>query len=297
MIRVVGTVGEKTRQFRARVVAGADPDVRGAPRIADPDTNFSLPASGATKIDAYFEVPEGFEPQFVEYRRHARAPLTAANLQEEAFAALEPLKSEADREAERRIGREGFMGIVTMSRKEDRLPLRVAPQLAANSANVSGETLVSGRLSGSERQLEADRAAGSVQEFAAPEDMSVIQVRFRPYQARSLAGQVFNFVGSTLNQYYAEDTTGQRYPLRGYFATVRRGNERHVEIYYAGPPDSPEGAAFRGMLDFKYIEMRELRSAQSEAELGLVFLVPPGKQITKVVNQQGAGYDIRNIGT
>ena len=114
------------------------------------------------------------------------------------------------------------------------------------------------------------------------------QIRYRPYQAQTLVGDVFNYAARTVNQYWAEDNEGNRYQLAGYFAIVPRSRgSTYLELFFAGGSDDPLSMTFRGMLDFKHIEPREL--TQEEAELGLIFLVPRGKTIRAITNQAGDG--------
>ena len=293
MIRVVGEVNGEPVQYRPVALGNVEPEVGGAPLIVDPDINLSRQAQGETIVDAYFEVSEGFTPRFVEYRRHARAPLIAANRQEEEFAALDPLLTRDEQERRERVQRVGFMGAVNENRSGVRtqLPVEIDP-IRADNVEIEDMKFASGRVAGAEEELRGSGQADRISQFAVPENLRLLQINFRPVDAQSLPGQVFSFVGTVTNQYAAVDSTGTEYPLVGYYAKVDRARQEFYEIYYAGDPDSPEAVSFRHLLDFKHIEGRELRTQASDPEVGLLFLIPPGKQITKVQNQAGRSFEV-----
>jgi hypothetical protein len=122
-----------------------------------------------------------------------------------------------------------------------------------------------------------------------PEGKRILQVRVRPRDAATLAGEVFNFVGSTVNQYYAVDNQGKKYPLAGYYVQVKRGGDDFVELYYSG---GVEDSGSRAMLDLKDVKRSELNS-QDDAVLGLVFIVDPQVQIVRIENQARQGQDVQ----
>ncbi len=295
MIRVVGDVNEEPRHYAARLLGGADPKIGDALRIADVDTNFAVRAGVKTVVDAYFEVDEEFTPRFVEYRRHARAAVPrepADKPPDEALAAAAAATSAGpQRGSGTRRGVTGFIrALVRPYGDFEELPFRMSAARVRGGTDVTleGELFVSGRIVGDRERLEASEGEATVGKFKRPAGSRLCQVRYKPYQAQTLVGDVFNYAARTLNQYWAEDNEGNRYPLVGYFAIVPRSRgTTYLELFFAGGPDDPLSITFRGMLDFKHIEPREL--TQEEAELGLLFLVPPGKTIRGITNQKGDG--------
>ena len=287
MIRIVGDVNGTPRDYPARILGGVDPGTDDL-RLADLDNNFAVAAGGDTQVDAYFEVDEGFVPRFVEYRRHARAPIKADARAEAAptqriFVAMRGSGSAG--------GASGPMRFIDAFDAEFSGDLVDLPFVAARAALASsgevefaGDKFKSGRFAGLERAL-AGAGPGSVREIDLPEGRRLFQLRCNPQKARSLAGQVFNFVGATVNQYSAIDSQGNSYPLAGYYAIVNRHGETHVEFFLAG---GDEAAAFRGMLDFKHIDRNE-ELRRPDSKLGLLFFVPPGVRITEVKTQTGEG--------
>ncbi len=295
MLRLVGTRGGNYEQYVPCILANADSKIAGQPRIVDYDNNFSLPARGNVRIYAYFEVDRDFRPTFVEYRRHARASLPARS--EETPELQLTLAGDA---GERRRGRDASGGrtfgrvLEENSGDNPRLPFAMARRVlqgAGSDVTLDRDEFAAGRVFGARSRLEQTGDGAKVEEFKVPAGWRLLQVRYKPKEARTVAGQVFNYVGQ-LNQYYAEDTAANRYPLAGYYAIVTRGREEYIELFYAGDPDSPEAISFNQMLDFKQLQRSEIND-QDESVISLLFLVPPGTEIRRIVNQSGDGGEVR----
>jgi hypothetical protein len=292
MIRLVGDEHGSPRHAIPRVIAGADKNLGDKPRIVDIDNNFSLDAGGEVAIDVYFEVGEDFIPRFVEYRRRARAAISESERLKKAPGALAAPAAAAaggpgGSEQEAR-GAMRFIDFVEGSSGDNpRLPLRFAAgKLRSAGAEVAGKQLKSGRIMGERSTLEhIESGDTAVEQFAVPEEWRLCQIRYRPKKALTVAGQVFNYVARTVNQYYAVDSSGDKHLLCGYYAIVKRGGNAYIELFYTGEPDS---AGYRGMLDFKEIKASEL-TGSDDAELGLLFFIPPGRSVLGIENQAGQG--------
>jgi len=296
MIRMVGKLGESSRQYAPKVIANADDRIRGAHRVVDYDTNFSIRASGNVRIYAYFEVDEGFTPEFVEYRRHARGAMSG---QLEAPPDLQITlagEDEEDEEGGRRGGGRRTFGNVLEARSGDnaRLPFameRRAVQGSGDDVRLEGDKFVSGRIFNSRDRLEHSSGEDKVEDIKLPAGKRLIQVRYKPKRARTIVGQVFNFVGQ-VNQYVAVDTNGEEWPLSGYYAMVQRGGDEYIELFFTGGLDTTLGASYRNMLDFKHLERGEIND-QDDSVISLFFLVPPNTEIKRIENQAGDGGDVR----
>ncbi len=291
MIRLVGDVGRTPKQYDAQVIGGADPKIGGALRISDMNTNYAVGDEGTTVVHAYFEVDQDFTPRFVEYRRFARAPVTGKPAEGGPFDPPALVVGEGGavtQQTGERTGRMGLIGAVDGAASGDKTELPFPMQqtsLVGDGAEVRDGRLLSGRVSGDAAALRA-AGPGSVREFAVPEGQRLCQVRWTPYKAQTTFGQVFNFAGRNLNQFYAHDDQGGRHLMQGYYAIVKRGGQDYIELFYSGEKDSPMA---RGMLDFQSIQGNEI--SQEGAQLGLLFIVPPGVTIQKVLNQKGEGVE------
>lgn len=287
MIRLVGrTPDGETAQYWPRLLGNVDPKLGSNLRIVDADNNFAVPASGPVTVDAYFEVDEGFEPGFVEYRRFARV---AADVDVTKLAGAPPSDAQssappvvATEDSTRR--RRGFMdGVRNPAGDVESLPGEFSlPRIRSfGEVQMSGNKLASGRFFGPLASLRPSGSDQKLTQIALPADQRLAQIPFRPKRAESIVGQVFNFVGRT-NQYFAVDDVGTKHKLMGYWAIVPRDGGEYIEFFLA-PPGDP---TFRSMLDFKEVKPAELM--QEGAEVGLLFYCPLGARIVDVVNQAGA---------
>ena len=284
MIRVVGDLRDEPRHYCAKILGGTEAG-SSTFRMGDLDNNFALAAiSDETKIDVYFEVDEGFRPRFVEYRRYARAPVVG----EPTSPLSDRLvgRESASELQTRTIGITRFIDAIIADGTGDKVELPFP--MSASALTTAGAEIVegkfqTGRISGY-RSTFAATGPGSVQEFVVPQQFRLFQLRCHANQARSLAGRVFNYVGQVVNQYSVSSDIGTAYQLAGYFAIVTRDGRQYVEMYLSSGPDDP---TFRGMLDFKFIDGRELQ--HPDAIIGLLFFVGPGEYILRIQNQTGQG--------
>jgi hypothetical protein len=293
MLRLVGEERHSPRQYMPRALGGVVPgDDR--IRVVDVDNNFALPTeANETLVDAYFEVGEGFEPHFAEYRRFARAPLLPkeklAAAPDDRLIGPEPPGSGRNRI----VGPASFMRAVVESGTGSRsaLPYPLSATMLATMRNVvlKNGKLESGRISGFVRELTG--SGNDVREFALPEGKGMFQLRFKAKEAASLAGKVFNFVASVTNQYMAVSRSGERYYLAGFYAVVQRREGEYLELYVA---NAEEAAASRSMLKFEQVTRNELRN--NDTEIGLLFFVRPGEVIIAVENQGGQGAEFKPPG-
>lgn len=290
-IRLVGRVGEEPMHFTPRILGGADRQLEGARRIVDMDNNFSIPGSSDVEIDAIFEVPDGFTPDFIEYRRHARAAIRGEPVDDAPTEG--PTLAPADRAAAAARGRALFNVLLDgYDSVTDRLPRKLAADAMRRAPNVKVESdrFASGRIFGAVPRFEPERGGAELAGFAVPEGMALLQIRYRPREAQTVVGDVLNYV-ARLNQYKAVDDRGDSYDLCGYYAVVRRGGEEFIELFYNGDPADPADPGFRSMLDFKDLKANEVNGEDSE--IGLYFHVRRGRTILRIENQRGDGGDVR----
>lgn len=291
MIRLVGKVGDEPVQYPARVIGNADDKVQGANRIVDFDSNFAMRETDPT-IQVYFEVDSGFTPSFVEYRRHARAALSAdKRLEKEPDVALvfggAPPQQE-DRGSS--SGQRFFGDVLEGGSGQNRalpFPLSLEAMRKMAGVNLAGNKLASGRFFAARSRIERPEKAEGIEDFNLPDDQRLVQVRYKPRRVRTLAGQVFNYV-ARLNQYTAIDENGNPYRLRGYYAIVRRGQADYIELFFNGANGAEIEPSYNYMLDFKNIEARELND-DDNSTIGLLFVVPPGVRIIRIENQTKDG--------
>ncbi|TWT45896.1 hypothetical protein RAS1_23320 [Phycisphaerae bacterium RAS1] len=299
MIRLVAERNGDTRQYPARILSGADTKIGNALRIVDLDNNFAVNAGESTRLDAFFEVDEGYSPVFVEYRRHARAELAMgtraeappkdhlAKLTASTVAAKGDSGSGAKGSGITRFV-DGFLRGDSGDRED--LPIRpLIERVRSADIEVREDRLVSGRISGSRSNLEQGDGP-RIERMQVPEDKRLMYVATKTKKAATLAGSVFNYVGGNVNQYWAMDKNSERYPLAGYIAVVKRNREDFMELFFT---PNPAESGFRSMLDMKAVTPRELED--DEAKLILIFVVNPGCTIYRVENQAGQGIEFETM--
>jgi hypothetical protein len=293
MIRLVGEANGSPEQYFPRILKNADaklgPDVF---RLVDYDNNFSV-RTGDFVMEAYFEVPEDFQPRFVEYRRHARAPVTLGESGPQGDLAA--LKTDEQRRQEREAGRITFGNIASGSAENNRLPFPMALSAVRRSCKVEGVTLVNGRFSGELDKYKHTGGETKIEQIKIPDGKALVQIQYTPKQALTIAGDVFSFVGQ-LNQYFAVDESAKKYPMVGYYASTKRRGNDYVEFFLNGDPQGDLiDPGYKSMLDFKALTRPEINDSDDTTVI-LFFFVDAGVEIRRIQNQTGGGGDV-NIKT
>lgn len=291
MIRLVGETDTGPYHATPVIVAGADKPIKGRPRIVDPDSNFSLTAEGDVAVDVYFQVPASFEPDFIEYRRFARTEMSASSQSKAPAPRTLALRTADEEQLYQNLVGQGFLSGATQgdTGDSDRLPFGMsidAVRSRGQDVEMAEGRFVSGRVSGARSVLQTKQNETGVDFIKRPEGKRIIQVRLRPREAYTLAGEVFNFAAQ-LDQYFLVDDKNNRYPLSGYYGLARRGNEDFLEFQF-----DPEGTASRMMLDFKELRTKDMIDGSQDATVGLIFVVPPGTTFTRIENQARKKVDV-----
>lgn len=291
-IRLVGRVGDEPRQFVPCILGGADARLEGALRIVDFDNNLERAATDEVKVDAFFEVPTDFRPEFVEYRRHARAALSAQPAESAPGQELRLAARGADGRGDASGKRTFGSVLLDSSGAHPQLPIPLGADALRRTPNVRirDDRLAAGRLFGATSRFAPERGKPALAGFYVPEGYELVQIRYRPKEARTIVGNVFNYA-ARLNQYFAVDDRGERHPMTGYFAIVKRGRDQFIELFFNGGEDEPLDPAYKGMLDFKDLKADEVN--QDDSEICLLFLIRGGRTILRIENQQKDGGDVR----
>ena len=253
------------------------------------------PVSSDDRIYAYFEVDQDFRPRFVEYRRHARAAIPAQP-EENPEVVLTIAGAETQNSQDRRTNRGGnrtFGSILEPGSRSNRnLPFAMLSRTLQGMADVTLKdgALASGRIIGSRSRLSTKTPEDAkIENFSIPEGYSLVQIRYKPKEVKSLPGRVFNFVAQ-LNQYRVIDKNANPHPLAGYFAIVKRSRDEYLELFYSGEPTGATGST-NAMLDFKELKRDEIYDGE-DTVIGMLFLVPDGTELRRLENQAGEGADI-----
>lgn len=292
MLRVVGTLNGRPVDYVARIIGNADSLIGGKNRLCDLDTNFAVDGASKVEIDAYFEVEDGFVPEFVEYRRHARAALTG-----EAAKAPPSSLQFVDRTARDQQAAQGATFARSLepdSAENIRLPFPVAVSKVRGREGVelADGKLVKGRFQGTRSSFEPTTGdEPTVRDFALPPGKKLLQIRWQPRKVLTLVGQVFSFVDQVA-QFEVTDDRGETYMLAGYFGIVKRSDNREdFELFLNGFGDNLIDPGYKAMLDFKFLKRNDLRDTEG-ATIGLLFYVNPGVRIMSI----RSGRDTHELG-
>jgi len=260
-------------------------------------------------VEVVFEVPKGFKPTMLAYKRGAQAPIV---IEKQADSAGErrprpeatpppgtaearpgtppasptpPAKADSTAESKPPPGaaREGqgdgrrgnIRGIAAKGGGSffgDKMPLELTQYRGVNTEIERG-ALVGGHL-----VAEADKQAGGkdppVSKFFVPEDKRLLQLNVSKLQARSGLGQAITFAVATLQNYFVQDANGNRYEVVGKYAIANVNGTKIVEIEYF----SQKAGSLGQMGKFDRIKEKELKD---DDQFVLLFLVDPGAQVTK----------------
>lgn len=292
-IRLVGEVGDTTRDYIPQVLGGASSKLEDRYWIVDIDNNVGVP--NAATLDVFFEVPDNFKPRFVEYRRHARAAVEPAQFAEKPPSDRLNLASTLGAGGEGGTsaggstgGARNFLDTIVSdggTGPVDDLPFPLATTALRSEADVTLENdlFVTGRFSGDRTKFEpTDNTQPRVRKIKqSVPGHKLIQIKVKARAVQSLPGSVLNFAAFTVNQYNAIDKAGDSHPLAGYYAIVKRSGKDYIEFYLAGKDDPGN----RQMLDFKEIKRQELEA--DDAVLCLMFWIPNNKCLTGIKSQGG----------
>lgn len=255
--------------------------------------NLYSPRSGDT-VEVVFEVPKGFEPSHLSYKRGARVPISfkASNTDSgdettkptggtgsataapptAAPAVTTSAESRENVPARRRGG--NIRGITTQtgqSRFTDALPLELK-QYRGTNVDLKAGTMSSGALV-AELDKQAEGTSPPIQKFAVPEDKRLLQLSMSKLEARSGLGRILSQVVSTVQNYFVEDSDGNRYEVVGKYAVADVGGTQVLELQYFGGAEAGAGR----MQPFDRIKDTHLKG---DYGFVLLFLVKPGATIT-----------------
>lgn len=239
------------------------------------------PRSDDNRVEIVFELPTGFKPAFLEYKRESRArlsfeeslpaPQASANAGAHGPAAASP---RAGNGADSRRGGKvrGVEATRGQSRFSDELPMTMRSYRRIQNVAISRGALADGHLVGVVDEQEGGRNP-PVSKFDVPRDKRLLQLSSRRLKAGSTLGRALSQAVTTLQNYYVEDTNGRRYKIVGKYAIADARGRKYIEIQYF----SHGAGTIGGVGKFSRINERNMKD---DDEFVLLFLVDPGAHIT-----------------
>lgn len=267
------------------------------------DERLSPRAGNNDEVEVVFELPVGFKPAFLEYKREARVTVSfdrtasggrdseraerpsspgadrAAPSRTPAEQPTTVTSSETPRTAETAPGgrrrRRGNVRTVTTgsggSRFSEDMPLTMRSYQQLNNVEISRGALVSGHLLGEVGQ-QADGTNQAVSKFRVPRDKRLLQLNVQRLRSGSAFGQALSLAIATVQNYTVMDEGGNRYLVAGKYAVASVRGRKIVEVQYFSEPVGSIG----GMGKFRRIDEKNLKA---DDEFILLFLVDPGVRI------------------
>lgn len=255
--------------------------------------NAYAPRSGEI-VEVVFQVPKGFEPSHLSYKRGARVPITFKDddqapresaKSETKTAAPSPTPASTAAAETASVGGRGenapsrrrggnIRGITTQAGKSffgDALPLELKNYRGQNVELRAG-AMASGSLV-AEIDKQAEGTSPPIHKFAVPDDKRLLQLSMSKLEARSGLGRIISQAIGTVENYFVTDSGGNRYEVVGKYAVADVSGTQVLELQYFGGADAGVGR----MQPFDRIKETHMKG---EYGFVLLFLVKPGATIT-----------------
>ena len=241
------------------------------------------------RFDVAFEVPEDFEPWYVEFKRGARAELTAKQklpeLPDWASRALgsSGLSGRVNRTAPKVGKPSGGRTNVANAIEERTGASDILPVVLDRQNSIVARHAIGDRLRGGDnchffvdvpqKKIPTGR---QVKKFQVPADKRMVQIGANALKAESMYGRALSFANRVTAQITIRDDNGQAYFAIGQYAAAKIGGKLVFEIQYYPDAGVPE----RCLKKPKKITHRILtRGGRNKTKFGYLFLVDPGVKI------------------
>lgn len=269
-----------------------------------------VPRDNSAEVELVFELPDGFVPDFVEYKRSARAavkfdagsdgsdartsgarstrpaprPPPSSTGQPDATTASdtgapEPPSRRRTRRGQARTvpdsGRGGrarrLTTLANLSFFGDRMPLELRSYRSLRNVDTGSNELKGGHLLG-----EVDKQEGGtdpvLSRFDVPSDKRLLHLNVGALQARSTLGRALSQAVSVVQNYVVQDAAGRQYKFIGKYALANVRGQKIIEVQYFPEQVGTVG----GVGAFSRIKEDRLGN---DGQLVLLFLVEPGVRI------------------
>jgi len=247
------------------------------------------------EFDVAFEVPDDFEPWYLEFKRGARFDFTRSPTQKK-----EMFQKEIPDYASTALGKDGsgvptgtsskvgggVKGITNVAHAiEERTGVSAElPTILNSEDSVVARMLQGGKLGSGKVVFEVPAEpipeGSRITEFAVPDDKRLVQIGAEKNFPGSLFGKAMNYATNVVAQIFVQDDKGENYYAIGVYSAAVVNGKWMFEIQYkpdAEMPDKP------GTLEKpERLTQQIMRDAKpAERKFGYLFLVPPGTHLVK----------------
>lgn len=290
-----GNVKEVSPEQAARLVRFSPQ----TPFVLDGNITKGVFKNGGYEFQVAFDVPENFNPWYLEFKRGARAELTLAQFRDKppasasrAFGGAPALAAAAGGDAPSASSggaKKPRVGPAPAGRTQiaNAIQERTGPSAKLPFPLDSSNSIVDKCLRG--KRLDEchffvalpdtkEGAKTDVKEFFVPEGKKLFQVGAEAVAPGSLLGRAVNYAANVAGQVSIRDDQGSDYLAVGVYSVARVDGQMMLEIQYHPEAEVPE----RCLQKPKKITPSILTSApQKERKFGYLFLVPPGVRIVR----------------
>jgi hypothetical protein len=247
------------------------------------------PGGESYEFDVAFEVPEEFEPWYLEFKRGARVEISKNMRLEGPPAApgqsLSPLQSSS---GDVKVGAPSKGQIHLANAIEDRTgATAVLPMPLDRSQALVARHLHRGKLNeGHFHVVVADGQidpGSEVKEFFVPPGKRMVQIGAEPTNPQNVLSKALGFAVQTVGQIIVRSADGRTYFAQGVYSRAPIGGQVVFEIQYWPNTQMPE-RCLRKPLKLTPNIMRNTRP--SERQFGYIFLVDPGVKIVSFSSGQ-----------
>lgn len=258
-------------------------------------------------LDVAFEVPDGFEPWFLEFKRGPRVELTPK------MAMKEPPSDAASARGSDNVAKTAKSGDDEKPKKPAAPKVGAAPAGRTQVANaveertgVSDElpipldrneaivsrALQAGKLNECKFWVEVPTkeidAASRVTKFFVPSDKKMVQIGAEKMEALSMYGRALSFANRVAAQISITDSKGQKYYAIGQYGAAEVEGKLMFEVQYYPADEVPE-RALSGKKPQKVTESILNKAGRTNSKFGYIFLVDPGVKIVSFEAGKGGG--------
>jgi len=252
------------------------------------DNLYSPRDDNQDEVEIVFELPPDMIPEFLEYKRGARAAVVFEKGGKPLDSSREspsvpptptesaPPAAPSPGEAASDSGRGGNVRRMTAKRGQSGfgpdMPITLTSYRKLNNVDLGRGALIDGHLLGYMDEQEGGKDE-PVSKFEVPSDKRLLQLHTSVLQARSGLGRALSFAVGTIQNYFVEAADGNRYEIVGKYAIAEVEGRQVIEVQYF----SNKAGTVGGLGKFNKIKEDKL---EGDYEFVLLFLVDPGAEIT-----------------
>jgi len=262
------------------------------------------------QFDVAFEVPEAFEPWYVEFKQGARAEVAKSLMKKEAPGAIETAaaapsdkpaeapKAEGDKPAEKKIevGAPPPDRVHVADAVKERTAVSSELPLVLNARDKPVANFIRRQMLGEchiamELTDKEPPPAYRVSEFEVPVEKRMVQVGAVQNMPESVYGAAMNYAAKTVAQISVKTSDDRQYFAVGMYVAAFVNNKWIYEIQYWPTAEIPE----RCLREARVLKPNILKQVKPEHQkLGYIFLVDPGVEIVRFsTGGKGAGQKMK----